>query len=675
MLISLSNLQQRIQSELNVNLGWDAIWQLHVDSGSPHLSVCTIHWNKYPISTVHCVIAQRLLLAWWTPSIVSDKTTIKNNVYRQADTLLRLLSISRQNGWNKPFSQLDLQDWIKLTIQTLFYTWQNSSEDKKHLSRTKKTLSRQRLERTLTVLKLWFNSYQEGEVSDGPDYLISIKTIEKTLKTELKNYSINYNDWKLGGSYGSIPFVIANLLLADAINTLQSARTQQLLCYFDIVRTYKLQDLTASFWSGSSLTKSSQLTKYRLSGDISLLSETKEAPRSVNLAKSLLAKPLHKKLLDLHLKYFPKTKFDFPWPNYSCLRHDYNNLQSAIYIIFLSVMGKRGPSEVLSLRGMDVIQSNKDTGDNSVMYPSIKKNNHGLRHAQGVSNFIDDSLNTLQRLSYHDKASTTLPLFSASPNLKKAHALPQILSTDRSQKRLQDYYLSFSERIEHQVDFDVLSMHAKLCSHQFRHSFAEFALRRFDGNVEELIRQHFCHSYNHWWTKRYTADKLDEQQKNNINRAYINELVPRIIYDNIDAPDFVGAVAIFVKKNFGDKIKILSPDQAEREIESLCNDVINLTPHEYGFCLLLKQYNSMAKCKDINGSPNPSASSFEKCTHCPNFCASRNSHLATNERIVISHIDFIEQDIWKLPSMVELSKKAVKGIQKVFPELKKYGEF
>ncbi len=151
-------------------------------------------------------------------------------------------------------------------------------------------------------------------------------------------------------------------------------------------------------------------------------------------------------------------------------------------------------------------------------------------------------------------------------------------------------------------------------------------------------------------------------------------MVPKILFDNTDDPEYVGAVALFIKKRFGETIRVVDANEAEDIITTICNDIVQVTAHEYGWCLLHKEAYSSAKCSDSNGQPHPTNTSAEKCTGCANFCASSQSHLAKQTQILLSHMDFIEQKTWKLPGLTKRSRQAIRNAQALFPQLKVYGE-
>lgn len=646
------------------NLKYKETWEFKVSFyANEELYRPILNWRNHNKIKNRIQIAKEVLISFWNIDNFEKEIVITSNDYRQADTVLRILHIIQMHYEDRSFQSLSRSDLEKIATLFIFYVWDKSS-DEYSLIKVEKPLSRQVFERGLSVLKKWFNCFQLGNCPDGPDFYLKGKLIERNLKA----LGIDFYRWNKGGSYGKIPFHISNLLLSDAIETLKSIKTQQLLAYFKTVYDLNAHDSISGFW----VIHKSAIYNYRKSGDIEELKKTKKSTSDrANFIKYNFTIALDERLRKISHN---KESFTFPWIRHEKLISDYNNLQGALYIILLSVMGKRGPSEVRTLRGVDISRPNKTKGLNASFFPRISKTNQGLRLDNGVTNFIDECFEVLLNLGYQNKEGTEMPLFSSLQKANKAEEQPRLLSIDRSDKRLKDYYDSFCDRYKSKFSFEIFDQHQSISSHQFRHSWAEFALRKFDSNVEEMIRQHFCHSYNHWWTKRYTEDKLDSSVTNEINRSYIKELIPRIIFDSSEDPDFVGAIALYIKKNESKNIKTLPPKEAEDEIEKICDEFITITPHEYGFCLLSNKFESVANCRDKNNKVEPENTTSSKCTSCSNFCASRKSHKKIQERILISHLDFIEQKIWKSEKLKSHSIKAVKSIQKLFPEFEEYGE-
>lgn len=673
----ISELQAQSAKALELSIGPDAIWLVQVDQGAGDIYKGQINWSSYQLPANKKLLAQRLLLSLWTQNIDRITTVISSTQYRLANTLFRTFLVIEELFPDTLASSLTKQNWKDIWLTMLFRKWRyaHSLNSPKELIATNKPLARQQFERTTSIMNNWFSLYHSGEVSDGPEYLLGAKDLNPILKSNFNQHSIDFEEWGKGGSYGTIPFVITHLLLADALETVRSTKAKMMISYFNLARGCERIEIIEHFWSASS---NSSIGKYRLDNDLDKL-KTSKLNTNIKLTKDCIIsfiQPLHENL-HLIIKNTTDTKKPekiFPWPNSKAFRNDYNQIQAAIAIILLAVMGKRGMSEIRTLRGIDISLSDKTKGKDSTVNPSIWKTHKGMRIEHGITNFVDEVFYVALQLCYLGKKDTKLPIFSALSMLKNLHAIPNVISVDRFSHRLNIYYDDFCKRLSEHVDFDIKDMHESISTHQFRHAFAEFALRKFDGNVEELIRQHFCHSYNHWWTKRYTGDKLDAEQTEEINRRYIRELVPQILLDNAKDPEYVGAVALFLKKEFSDAINTVTAEEAEKIIENACDDIIKVTPHEYGWCLLHKDAYNSAKCRDANGIPNPQSTSAQKCTECASFCASHKSHKSKNLQIILGHLDFLEQKVWKQPALTEKSKQAVRQAQALFPEFKRYGE-
>lgn len=667
----LSIIEKNTLNAINVNIGSDVIWEVVVEKGSNETSNSKINWSYYSINTERIILIQRTLLQRWNPKVLSNETTISESEFKKADTILRMLTFVESHYPKQALNELSRNDWISIAINMLFLVWEgknskSASDNPKYiLTKRDFPLSKQFMKRVVKAIKVLFQIYSQGHISDGPEFEITCSSVKRDLKPILGE---KYDEWDKGGSYASIQFTVAHLLLADALEILNSDRTQELLAYFEVVREINEYDLVKYFWQNY---KKNSARKYRLTGKYKYLETSKNDNREnirYNRANYVLGLKLHQKLSNLQVNTKQKA-FIFPWLTHADLVRDYVKLRTAIYIIFLSVMGKRGPSEVRTLRAIDITPHDNAKGSNTLMRPSISKTHKGLRQEQGVTNCIDHAFSILLKLGYIDKTNSKIPLFtSLYKDIENPKQVKRI-STNCSITNLNFYYKQFCIRSESKVDFLVTSIQPQITSHQFRHSFAEFALRRFDGNVEELIRQHFCHSPNHWWIKRYTADKLDSDAITRMNRSYIQELIPRILNDT-NCPEFVGGMALYIKKTFSDKTQVLTPSETEERIKTLCDEFIQVTPHEYGWCLLNKNHSSLAQCKDNNNIPNPSATSSDKCNSCANFVSSRKSHLTTQTKIAISHCDFLEQDTWSMPSLKKKSKEAISAAIKLFPELK-----
>jgi hypothetical protein len=155
-------------------------------------------------------------------------------------------------------------------------------------------------------------------------------------------------------------------------------------------------------------------------------------------------------------------------------------------------------------------------------------------------------------------------------------------------------------------DFDISE--TPLSSHRFRHTWAELAIRRFDGNVPEAIRNYFRHWYSSFMTMDYIRGKLKADLPE-ISRSYLKELIHRAAYDD---EIFYGAAGRFMLSRLKE-IDMVDPDQ----VDSLLDEFDVLEVHEYSFCAIPKKFKSQAKCWDkATQTPRYDDACWNNCGGC-----------------------------------------------------------
>lgn len=642
-------------------------WSICTAAGGS-IGLTNIHFSRLPLSTDSVDLAKNTLAAWLEEVDYSETKPVTQTFAKLSFRLIHLLALFDKHHPSKKLADLNQFDLERLCALTIFYTIVYSDEQNKgELVKLENPRSRGSLTATITIFRFLYRLYHDGLVSDGPNYLVTSPRIAQLLAADFDTLDVDFHLWEKGGSYGPIPFVVANLLLADAINLLSSKTAKQLSIFFDLTKSSGRFDLLSSMW----VTGDTRIKKYRQTSKLDFITRSfgNDSDKTRD-CKDLILLPLHRELENLN-----GSNFSFPWPRYTDFVNDYNTVASACYIVFLSIMGKRGPSEVLTLRAND-INIPSGAAQSATVNAANHKTNNGIRRAQGVTDFVELAYQTLLDLGYVTKRNSDLPLFSTLPFLHAPEAPPEKISIQHSIFLLQRYYAKFIERTSSKVELDIHTLHPSISTHQFRHTFAEFALRRFDGNIEELIRQAFQHGYNYTWVKRYTADKLDEDVNNNLNKSYIRELIPRVLRDtDLLDPDFVGGMAIFIKKAVQSKVQYMSPAELEAYLDSLTDEFISVTPHEYGWCLLYRDFSCQAKCSEDGVNPSPRSTCSSKCNGCVNFLSSKSSHRETQRMIMLTHIDFIECEAWSRHSLKQASVNAVRDAQNLFPEFREFGEY
>lgn len=166
--------------------------------------------------------------------------------------------------------------------------------------------------------------------------------------------------------------------------------------------------------------------------------------------------------------------------------------------------------------------------------------------------------------------------------------------------------------------------------HSVRHAWAEFALRRFDGDaVPELVRLHFRHHFGSYMTRRYLHGKVFEEDGRNLNREYIAELAGRMAQGDLR---MYGPVSQFIRELI-EQYEFVGED----EIAEIVDRFIGIIePHEYGFCLVRPETVSVAKCYDpLVQMARTDDACFERCSGCANR-ASLPCHAEDIKRLAIS---------------------------------------
>lgn len=149
--------------------------------------------------------------------------------------------------------------------------------------------------------------------------------------------------------------------------------------------------------------------------------------------------------------------------------------------------------------------------------------------------------------------------------------------------------------------------------HALRHTWAEFALRRFDGeSVPELIRQHFRHSWGSYMTRHYIHGKVFEEDGKDIKKKYIAELIGRVANGETR---IYGPVGEFIRDQLSN-YEFVGEDEIAEITEHFIGEI---EPHSYGLCLVRPETVSVAKCYDKKTQiANTDEACWQKCGACAN---------------------------------------------------------
>lgn len=538
-------------------------------------------------------------------------------------------------------SRKKLNDWSKKDVIQCLQSHVSACEDED-------LISYGHLSNIVRALDL---TYQlRNKLSGTYQYQLPSNIMESACREIVEKKGVIYSEWLKGGSFGTVPMEIASLLLADAINTIRSDKAKQLSVYFEHQRTdMKIVRIDCTLFkkSFSELAASGATKNYKYR---------------------------YQKLQTELEKISGCSVSSFPWKSYKAILFDTKKIYQACEIILLSLTGMRN-SELTSMKS-DWFEQRIVDGDIHWFFKlDIKKTNVGMGTFRSFAGLCAEVFELLNTLSYIDKPKMGLQLLTEtfkSVHLQRPHnsATKNAISKQTVSNNIQDYYLSFVDRMHESI----AELHPEVSCHQFRHLFAEFAIRKFDGNVEEAIRHHFMHNSEH--TKAYTRDTLNEQEINDINQRYIKELTERFL--NPDTLNEYGGSAVLHIRKLAAKllnnkdITLATPKEIAKVHEQIQSRIVSVTGHEYGMCVLLKSKQTQAKCRD-KGSilPNVGGNAEQKkCFGCVNYSIHHKSHAGNLMHTKQRHLDFANNELLASFPMVEVSKRIVKQIDKHLAQVK-----
>ncbi|MAP20742.1 MAG: hypothetical protein CL582_07355 [Alteromonadaceae bacterium] len=500
-----------------------------------------------------------------------------------------------------------------------------------------------------------------GKLGDGISIQIPKHFLRDASEPVLTKYGVAIEDWLKGGSFGAVPLVLAMTMLQQAITVLRDPYTQFLKEFFKLQRERGFVVI--------SLTHCQGFSDY-CNGDTGLKAgRTKKLLENYESIKALLEKHCTE-----NGRYFSIVQRDITAQ--CCSVYD------ACTLIWLSLTGIR-VSELVSIC-CDDYETNPD--GTWTFKSELIKTNQGFAEARELSGLTLEAAETMVALSYITKRNREdgqrLALFGKyffASDTNRDNNIPQNkcrgnnVATVRSLIRTQ-FESTLKAHPELQGECE------KVHPHMFRHTWAEFALRRFDGNVFEAIRRHFLHSYGSYFTTHYTFNKLKEEVKDSLERRYLNEIITRIATESAEAfkdpnfkRDMTGKVVNYVSRAMN--LHVIEISEINDFIDAITDEFESIVAHEYGYCMVRKDMRHLAKCYDRKTQmPLLENGCFALCTDCPNFAVSAKDNKEFIIRTAISHQNMIEaqEKLWgkNLKSKaVDASRKVIKQADAILDEM------
>jgi integrase len=518
---------------------------------------------------------------------------------------------------------LPLSQWTESHVSTLLVDVLNND-----ISWTEDTdkapLGRGPVENVLVLLGQTRDFSLQGTLSDGLSFDFPKHFLQTALKANLERHGGTYDDWFNRGGWESIPLPVAMGLLHDACELLKDKKTLFLRDYFKYQRSERVYTMR-QIQQGCFDTYCKGLWKNKKSA--------RTRPEGL------------KKVVEKHYKG-KITEFPFSMGDLSAHCED---VYDACIVIFLCLTGIR-ISELGSIYADDY----KLEADGTWVFISeLIKTNHGIPEAREMHGEVAKAADTLVDLSYivkrkrDDKES--LPLFGRYFYIADCKNHVDFRRTKRGatesalRRRLNTTYSAFIER-HPEFEEHCPSIHP----HRFRHTLAEFAIRRFEGNVFEALRRHFRHSFGSYFTTHYVFGKLSGEVREQIEKNYMIEILTKIATENAQSimdddfkRDMHGKAVNAISRAMGETI--LTLEEVDDFVEGMADEFESFIAHEYGYCLVRKKTKHLSKCLDAKTqTPILKDGCFKLCSGCPHFLASESSNKESIIRIAVSHTNMIE---------------------------------
>ncbi|WLG92539.1 hypothetical protein [Pseudomonas cucumis] len=548
--------------------------------------------------------------------------------------------------WETHFPDRALQSLSRLEIQmmlrVLMIKKENNEAGGEILGISTMTMVCKILDRTNNML-------HAGKLVDGVIHRMTEPFRRSTMEPLLKELEVEYAVWKKGGSYGSIPLTCASLMLAEAITLIESDEAKIAVVFF--VQWRKLKSNLAN-WFG----EKDRLAFYR-------------RMQSPNYVLSRFERDWAQSAIEMGIAIDAATvaKFErLPWNSIGELGDFCNDLSKASLTIITLLSGFR----IVEIQGMKINDYSQEPDGSWWFKSDNNKTESGFSHPRSLHGLAAEAATLMKGISAVDIDEVNLPLmhsgyrngaFEVARGWGKISLEEWLADAGYSTMALRRWFKDFYQIKVVDKYPEAGEIHNEVSPHQARHTFAEFALRRFDGNVMEKIREHFRHSYGSFHTRRYTREKLSESVRISMERDYAKEVMERIAHGSLD-DRFYGPAAKRIDKEMAE-ISVLTGPEFDGRVQALANEFVRFTAFEWGFCALRGNEQHIAKCHDPKtGTPNvDQRSAPEICAGCPHSMNNQLQKLEL-ERTAIAHQSIA--DTHSLKVLRDMSTEVVKKIER-----------
>jgi integrase len=357
--------------------------------------------------------------------------------------------------------------------------------------------SKQRLTDYTVLLNLSHSGHLKGKTHDSLSFPVT-KTIKSALMQPLlDDLGLTPEEWARGKSHPPLPLGVASVLLSQAISTLESEESKVAMAFYS---AWRLRPTSMKLWFIS-----------------------KNRRFDIIQASYLTHMDPYRLKEQLKIQGVEHT-IQLPWKNLQEFRFFRRRLIGACLNIIFIQTGHRS-HELLSTVSNDRRRKNGSL----LVRQALDKSLDGIKVYRPLPELSSKSAETLWNLSFIDPDKFPIPLQHSLHD--SGYARQVMENTFNPSAIAANENLTLNKRLNSFYQSDVLpvipeahNIHPRLSTHQFRHTFAEFALRRFDEDIHERLREHFVHSSG-YSTLIYERWKLSPAVQTMLEKDYLYELI------------------------------------------------------------------------------------------------------------------------------------------------------
>ncbi|GAB6404233.1 hypothetical protein [Pseudomonas sp. MHK4] len=494
--------------------------------------------------------------------------------------------------------------------------------------------------------------YNKGMIFDGFQFVINKKFKKDVMRPLLEGLNLEYEEWLEGGTYGSIPLTCASIILSEAISIIESEDAKLAQVFFESWR--KTPCAPVLWFDGSKgFDRLMAYREWQKNGSIERVIKPETYTSLISFGE----------LVDERcLKQF----HSLPWKNLTELGDFCELVMKAGLTIILLLSAFR----INEIQKMDISDFYQDN-DGSWWFKTVNtKTEKGVMLPRSLHGMAAKAATVMKNLCAVDIKKYDVPIFHCgfrgnafNATLKWGGWTPEtwLVSCRYAKNTLSYWFKRFYLKQIIPKFPDIVIHHRTVSPHQARHTFAEFALRRFDGSILPKLREHYRHVKGSYQMRRYTRNKLSESVKMSLERDYLKEVMHRVAKGSLE-DRFYGPAAKRLEKELK-AVSVYSFSELGGFIAKHADLYVRFIAFEWGYCALRKGEEYKAKCVDSStGLPKVDVNS------CPELCCgcvhNMNNDLQckTLERIAIAHQNIV--DTHPLDTIKEMSADVVKIIQR-----------